>query len=275
MIPTAITIAIVMMSAFLISAPSSINAAGAQALTSTKLFVTISDPTKGETVVAGRINVTGHASPYLGSIIKSVDVRIDSGGYARATNLAGDWSSWVLVGANINSGQHRIVARVTDRLGGSAYAIIDVTAVVTPNVQPDSSGTTPPTITITSPVSGTIVNESKIIVTGTAQDSGSGIQAVEVQINRSSYKLATPDSANNWSTWHATFDMSSQQVGQYIIQARATDKAGNKNWADTAITNSLYDNFGSTYALSPLSTSPDGKWYGVWNVGGTFGTQVD
>lgn len=131
--------------------------------------------------------------------------------------------------------------------------------------------TTLPNLSITSPVEGAKVSSGALLVQGTAQDLGSGINRVEVRLNDTAYRLATPRAAGDWSTWSVSIDMSSLAVGHYRILARATDNAGNQNWSEVYVTYSLYDSFPSTYTLTPTYTSPNGKWYGVWNGAGAFG----
>src|SRR5581483_4139338 len=187
------------------SLPSTAGSALAQVSTSSGPHVSITNPTNGESIFAGKINVTGHASPSAGATVDSVNIRIDSGNYVRATNLAGGWSSWVMMGVNIQTtGQHKVVAKVMDSLGMTAYAAVNVTVLAIPVVPTSTIDTAIPSLAITSPTAGATVNTSTITVRGTAQDIGSGIKAIEVQLNGSSYKLATQDSAGSWSTWHAT-----------------------------------------------------------------------
>ncbi|MEO9321485.1 MAG: family 16 glycoside hydrolase [Nitrososphaera sp.] len=128
-----------------------------------------------------------------------------------------------------------------------------------------------PNISITSPVAGVQLMGATLVVKGTANDSGSGVSRVEVRLNQSAYRLATPKSAGDWSTWSITFDLSTVELGAYKVLARVTDNAGNQNWSEVYVFYSLYDNFSSTYTLTPTYTSPNGKWYGVWNGAGSFG----
>src|SRR5918997_1728211 len=89
---------------------------------------------------------------------------------------------------------------------------------VRPPVPP--SDTTNPTISISSPDNGATLTEDSFTVSGTASDSGSGIEKVEVQIDDGSYNTATGTSS--WS-----FDVTNLEEGTHTITAKATDKAGN------------------------------------------------
>src|SRR5439155_447347 len=77
-----------------------------------------------------------------------------------------------------------------------------------------------PTVSITSPANNTSTNTAALPVTGTASDSGSGVQKVEVSLDGDPFSLAT--GTTNWS-----FTTSSLSNGIHKILARATDSAGN------------------------------------------------
>ena len=89
-----------------------------------------------------------------------------------------------------------------------------------------TADTTNPTISITSPNDGAIKDTNSFTVSGTASDSGSGLQKVEVKIDSGSYSTATGTSS--WS-----FDVTNYPEGTHTITAKATDKAG--NFATTSI----------------------------------------
>ena len=87
----------------------------------------------------------------------------------------------------------------------------------------ESCDASPPSITVTSPIAGAALS-SAFTVSGTASDSDSGLQKVEVSTDGgSSYSttLATI-SGNTWS-----FAASGQTEGTHSIVAKATDNAGN------------------------------------------------
>lgn len=76
-----------------------------------------------------------------------------------------------------------------------------------------------------------------VYILGTASDSNSGIQKVEVRwfkgTQRSSYVLATPDSLGDWSSWSQNRLLSSP--GTYNLIVKATDKDGNSQWSNITI----------------------------------------
>jgi hypothetical protein len=93
----------------------------------------------------------------------------------------------------------------------------------------DSTDTTPPTSTITSPTAGAAINNgSTVTITGAATDAGGGVVAgVEVSTDGGStwHPVTTISAAAttvNWSyTWPAT------GLGNVTIESRATDDSGN------------------------------------------------
>ncbi len=84
-----------------------------------------------------------------------------------------------------------------------------------------------PTITISSPSNNTLLNTSTVAVSGTASDSGSGLQKVEVSVDSGTFAAATV-TGTSW-----TFTASALPDGPHTITAKATDNAGNP--AETSI----------------------------------------
>ncbi|MBI3638870.1 MAG: 6-bladed beta-propeller [Thaumarchaeota archaeon] len=88
---------------------------------------------------------------------------------------------------------------------------------------------TPPTVTIIAPSDGAILNTSIITINGNATDSGSGVDALAIQIDGGSF---TPISGT--STW--SFTTSALSDGQHTISVRAKDNAGNVGVKSITIT---------------------------------------
>jgi hypothetical protein len=86
---------------------------------------------------------------------------------------------------------------------------------------PDVSDLTPPSIDIASPANGAAMPSETFTVSGTASDSGSGLDKVEVSLDGG----ATWDDASGTSSW--TFGAAGPLPGIVHIVARATDNAGN------------------------------------------------
>ncbi|MDE1769010.1 MAG: Ig-like domain repeat protein [Thaumarchaeota archaeon] len=79
---------------------------------------------------------------------------------------------------------------------------------------------TPPVVTIASPVNATIITSSDIAITGTSSDSGSGIVNVKVSIDGSAFSLA-----NGTTSW--SFTKHGLANGIHTIFAKAVDNVGN------------------------------------------------
>jgi fibronectin type 3 domain-containing protein len=96
--------------------------------------------------------------------------------------------------------------------------------------------TTPPTVAITQPATGSQHAPGNVLVTGTASDNagGSGVRDVRVRIDSGTYVLATPGSPGNWSTW--SISLSITAVGSHTITARVRDIANNFSSAVINIT---------------------------------------
>ncbi|MBI3638683.1 MAG: Ig-like domain-containing protein [Thaumarchaeota archaeon] len=58
-----------------------------------------------------------------------------------------------------------------------------------------------PIVSITSPINNATVSSGTFTVTGTALDTDSGINSVQVKINSGSPITATPKSPGDWSIW--------------------------------------------------------------------------
>jgi YVTN family beta-propeller protein len=78
----------------------------------------------------------------------------------------------------------------------------------------------PPTVTITSPIRGSTANTDVVEITGTAADSASGLQRVEVSIDGGAFMTAT--GTTSWS-----FTTSSLANGNHRVIARAVDNDNN------------------------------------------------
>ena len=95
-----------------------------------------------------------------------------------------------------------------------------------------TADTTPPAVSITSPVGGATVTRT-VTVSGTASDNVN-VAAVGVKIDESgAYTLATPVAPGDYSSWNVT--LTNVPLGSHNFIARATDGAGNMNWYYTAV----------------------------------------
>ncbi|MHB8766272.1 MAG: right-handed parallel beta-helix repeat-containing protein, partial [Deferrisomatales bacterium] len=94
-------------------------------------------------------------------------------------------------------------------------------------VKGTSTDRTAPVVHLTSPGTGDVLRSQTLTVAGTATDAGSGVQTVEVGIRQGSgdrvWRPATSVGADG--DW--TYRWPTPAGGDYSIQARATDRAGN------------------------------------------------
>ena len=94
------------------------------------------------------------------------------------------------------------------------------TATVTYYTGGSGEDTTPPTVSITSPTNGATVKDS-ITITASASDTESGVDYLECEIGGNNLPV---DSSSPYS-W--TFDTTRLTDGQYTINVKAYDNAGN------------------------------------------------
>jgi hypothetical protein len=189
--------------------------------------VEVSSPAHGSTITdsSSQITVQGIASDDM-SGVKTVEVSVDGRAFVGATPRAiGDWSSWMVSVDLGEPGLHKIEPRATDNAGNQALNPVYVT------FQEQTADTTNPTVAITSPTDGSIVNEGSITIQGTATDSESGISIVELRMNDGAYVEAT-SGPGGWSSWTATVSATS---GDLAITARATDNAGNQEQSSISL----------------------------------------
>jgi hypothetical protein len=175
--------------------------------------VTITSPLNGATVT-GTISVTGQASDNVR--VAQVAVSIDGGPYAAATGT----TSWSLSlnTSSLSMGSHTITARATDGAGNAGTSSVSVNA-------PD---TTPPTVSIAAPTSGSTV-AGTISVSGAASDNV-GVTQVALRVDSGSYTTI-----QGTSSWSATLDSTFLADGTHTLTARATDAAGNVATSSTTI----------------------------------------
>ena len=108
---------------------------------------------------------------------------------------------------------------------------------VDPMASPDHI---PPTVKILypAPCVNDITTSGTILVRGIAIDSETGIKSVEAFSHTfpfsgsTPYRLAEPESLNNWSTWSIPIDIHETKTR---ILVRATDNADNENWDEVTI----------------------------------------
>jgi hypothetical protein len=106
--------------------------------------------------------------------------------------------------------------------------------------------TTPPTVRIGAPTSGSTVTGS-VTVSGTAADDGV-VARVEIAVDNGAWTVA-----GGTTSWSATLSTTPYADGSHTITARATDSAGNASTASVTVTTS---NAPTATASSSPSPSP-------------------
>ena len=177
----------------------------------------------------------------------------------------GDLTSSIIVTNPVNTsvlGTYVIIYNVSDKLGNAATPITRTVNVV---------DTTPPTISITSPLNNTIITGPstgvKVNLNGPSFDAGSGIKKVEIS-NGTAFQMAIPKTANDWSSWNGTVTITKQ--GLIPISARATDNVGNQMSFTVPVTiqfsgPNTIDKLGNA-KLFPTKTNGR-QWFSTWNNG--------
>ena len=136
-----------------------------------------------------------------------------------------------------------------------------------------------PFVAIRYPVENSTITSTDLRVEGTSFDEQSGIKKVEIFEhiipfdNKFPYKLAKQHQNGSWFSWEYNFNLT--DPGVHRISVRATDHAGNENWAETIFSVSPFVNINSENAtsisndkriaiVSPIFTD------GAYNTGGFY-----
>jgi hypothetical protein len=197
----------------------------------TTTTTTHSDPTAAITGGPANGAVSPSASPTYsgtatghGSGIDKVQVSVDGGSHfitgVTCTGCGTATASWSFTPtAPLAEGSHTLAFRSRD-LAGSTSANVTRTVIV---------DTVTPTLAVNaSPANGAVTASASPIYSGTAGDSGSGVQKIQVSVNGSSFSVTgvTCTGCNTASaTW--SFTPASPLIdGAHILLFRAVDNAG-------------------------------------------------
>ena len=96
-----------------------------------------------------------------------------------------------------------------------------------------TSDTSLPELSIINPNGCSPLLTGNVLVNGSAHDNQSGIGLVEVQVDDYEYSEAKPQTEGNWTLWSISVHI--QDTKPHRIVSRATDHAGNANWAEVTI----------------------------------------
>ncbi|MCP8305228.1 MAG: SMP-30/gluconolactonase/LRE family protein [archaeon] len=174
--------------------------------------VSITSPTTDSYV--GNTTLVQGTSEDTHSGIKKVEVKIDDGSWQLATGTT-SWSC-SLDTTGVSAGSHTITARATDNNDNTATTSVDV---IVDNL--------PPTLSITSPTSGSKLTSSTVTVMWTGSDAGSGIDHYEVKLDGGSWIDA------GTATSH---EFTGVGDGSHTVRVKAVDEVGNSKEATVNFT---------------------------------------
>jgi len=170
--------------------------------------VAITSPANG-TTVSGTVSISGTANDTDGDV-QSAQVKIGTGSWTNATGTTSwsyDWDT-----TNVANGSHTIYARSYD---GTNYSNISSVTVTVNNISPNHK----PTVSIIFPSDGMDVKKTFTIHGAASDEDGSGtIQKVEIKIDEGEWKVV-----NGTTSWNYTWDSTTVDNGDYVIQARSYD----------------------------------------------------
>lgn len=170
----------------------------------------ITTPAAGAYITSPSVTITGNADDPAGSGLTKVEVSTDGGTSWHDAQGTGQWSyTWTTP----TDGNYTIKTRATDIASNTETPGAGITVTV---------DKTPPASTITAPAAGaSIGGAATYAITGTANDTGAGVERVEV----------STDGGMNWYDASGTADWSYSWTlptdGSYTIMTRAYDRAGN------------------------------------------------
>jgi PGF-CTERM protein len=173
--------------------------------------ITITSPSSGTSFTNETITVSGTASDNEG--LDKVEVKVGyDGDWVAVSGTLTSWSTTV----TLDLGQNTIYARANDTSGYSREVQVDDVRYVVGG----SEDTTPPTVSIESPISGDTFTTATITVSGKASDN-EGVSRVEVKVGSGGWV-----NASGTTVWSKTVTMSQ---GLNTINVIAIDTSGNSS----------------------------------------------
>lgn len=173
--------------------------------------VTINLPPNGTLTNVSTLNVSG-TSAVQGSTITNVQLKLNSGAYSPVTGT----TTWSRNSLALAEGTNTLTARAFAANGKQADSA-PIRVIV---------DTLDPLVDITSPVDGATIQGSsaQITITGTASDSGSGLEGIYLSTGGTYVKISSS------ATWSYTINL---PADQYTLSVYAKDKAGNTSSIDS------------------------------------------
>ena len=171
--------------------------------------ITITAPTPGAPFTTATVTVSGTASD--NEDLDKVEVKVRSDGdWVAVSGTLTSWSTTV----TLDRGPNTIYARANDTSGNSREVQVDDVSYVVEG----STDTTPPTVSIDSPLNGDTFTIPTITVSGNASDN-EGVSRVEVKVGSGDW-----EDASETASWSKTVTLIH---GLNTIYVRAIDDAGN------------------------------------------------
>jgi glycosidase len=188
--------------------------------------INITSPASGAMFNSSALTVLGNAFIEVGSITK-VQVSLNGGAYGDATGTT-EWSKNLTLAEGTNAIQARVIADNGKTNSTSVWVFAD---------------TIHPTVSVSSPTEGAVLVLPTFTVSGTASDTGSGIEGIYLSVNGGSFnKIASS------SPWSYNLSLS---TGEHKIDVYSKDKAGNQSVTETV-------NFEITSSFTVYFKKPDG-----------------
>jgi hypothetical protein len=226
------------------NSPTMLSLTGA-GVSSSQPSVSISTPASGATV-SGTVSVTASASATAG--VSSVQFQLDGANVGAADTTSPYTYSWDTTKST--NGSHSLAAVVTDQANSKVTS-----SSVTVTVKNGAVDTTPPTVSITSPVSGSTVSGT-IAVTANASDNV-GVASVQFQVDGNI--TGAPDTSAPYSySWNTAVYTN----GTHTVTAVAKDAAGNS--ATSAAVTVTISNAAPPPGQSVLATLAKAMAPGTW-----------
>lgn len=182
-------------------------------------FITITSPAEGNQV-NGLVSINAEASSSSG--IQLVDFRVDGQGIG--TDSAYPYSvSWD-TSPLLEGSWHQLIAIVYDYLGigtSSSPVNVQIAPLPTPTPTPVPTPIPVPTISITSPLDGSIVKRGTVVTIMAAAQDTEGINKVEFYVNNA---LTCTDSTSSYT---CAWKVPTRYKTSYTLTAKAYNFAGN------------------------------------------------
>lgn len=187
-----------------------------------KPTITILAPTAGQTLITSTPKITAQLRDDDSGIdINTLVVKIDTKTVtATSTAVTGGYDIEYTPTDALTDGPHTVTIAVSDHDGNAATAASAAFVV----------DTTPPSLSITSPVDGLKTNKSALIVSGTTNDATSNPVTITIKVNGTDAGAVTVEENGAFSKSVTLSD------GENTIVITATDKAGKVSTVTRTVT---------------------------------------